>query len=148
MDTKIGLGNCKTLKSNAGCCSPEDQDVWQTKSTLNSQLPPPSPRVRTIAHLIYASPHASYIVECCHVDACCSMVVVNSYKQPSPSHHVQRCKSNQPWPCACLYAHDQTRPSSFLLQICQVQCLCTTCRHAYKVKLFKNNWIASTTTTT
>jgi len=56
---------------------------------------------------------------------------------------ITRCKCNLPWPCACLYAHDQTRPSLFLLQICQVQCLCTTCRHAYKVKLFKNNWIAS-----
>ena len=75
--------------------------------------------VRT-ARPILASLHASYIVECCHVDACCSTADVNSYKQPAPGHHVQRCKCNQPWSCACLYAHDQTRPSSSsLLQICK-----------------------------
>ena len=79
--------------------------------------------IRT-ARPILASLHASYIVERCHVDACCSTADVNSYKQPALGHHVQRCKCNQPWSCACLYAHDQTRPSSFLLQICLAQCLC------------------------
>ena len=65
------------------------------------------------------------------VNACCSIVIVNSHKPPAPDHHVQRCKCNQSWSCACLYAHDQTRPSSFLLQVCQVQCLCTCIQAQY-----------------
>ena len=89
--------------------------------------------VRT-ARPILASLHASYIVERCHVDACCSTADVNSYKQPAPGHHVQRCKCNQPWSCACLYVHDQTRPSSSsILQICQAQCLCTYIQAQYSL---------------
>jgi len=89
--------------------------------------------VRT-ARPILASLHASYIVKRCHVDACCSTADVNSYKQPAPGHHVQRCKCNQPWSCACLYAHDQTRTASFLLQICQAQCLCICIQAQYTLK--------------
>ena len=72
------------------------------------------PPVRTATRLIYASLHASCIVERCHRRRrrMCSVAIVNSHEPPAPGHQLPV----NDWPPACSMRNDMGKTSYRTLQ--------------------------------